>query len=74
MAMFGTDWRDPNRYDLVLNMGKMRRDRTLVDTGNRSEKTRSRFSINAAAEVIQPTSKGALSPRNLLVMIIAAAC
>jgi cytidylate kinase len=25
MAMFGTDWRDPNRYDLVLNMGKMRR-------------------------------------------------
>ena len=26
MAMFGTDWRDPNRYDLVLNMGKMRRD------------------------------------------------
>jgi cytidylate kinase len=26
MAMFGTDWRDPNRYDLVLNMGKMRRE------------------------------------------------
>jgi cytidylate kinase len=26
MAMFGTDWRDPNRYDLILNMGKMRRD------------------------------------------------
>ena len=26
MAMFGTDWRDPNRYDLPLNMGKMRRD------------------------------------------------
>jgi osmotically-inducible protein OsmY len=24
--MFGTDWRDPNRYDLLLNMGKMRRD------------------------------------------------
>ena len=25
-AMFGTDWRDPNRYDLILNMGKMRRE------------------------------------------------
>ena len=26
MAMFGTDWRDPNRYDLILNMGKMSRE------------------------------------------------
>ncbi|MGH7797198.1 MAG: cytidylate kinase family protein [Candidatus Binatia bacterium] len=26
MAMFGTDWRDPNRYDLILNMAKMSRD------------------------------------------------
>jgi cytidylate kinase len=26
MAMFGADWRDPNRYDLVLNMSKMRRE------------------------------------------------
>ena len=26
MAMFGADWRDPNRDDLVLNIGKMRRD------------------------------------------------
>ena len=26
MAMFGTDWRDPSRYDLILNIGKMRRD------------------------------------------------
>jgi len=26
MTMFGTDWRDPNRYDLILNMGKMRRE------------------------------------------------
>lgn len=25
MAMFGTDWRDPRRFDLVLNMGKMSR-------------------------------------------------
>jgi len=23
MAMFGADWRDPNRYDLVLNLSKM---------------------------------------------------
>lgn len=26
MAMFGTDWRDPNRYDLVLNMARLRRE------------------------------------------------
>ncbi|HXV78730.1 MAG TPA: cytidylate kinase family protein [Candidatus Binatia bacterium] len=26
MAMFGADWRDPNRYNLVLNMGTMRRE------------------------------------------------
>ena len=26
MAMFGTDWRDPSRYDLILNMGKMSRE------------------------------------------------
>ena len=25
-AMFGTDWRDPNRYDLVLNVGKVGRE------------------------------------------------
>jgi len=24
MALFGTDWRDPSRYDLVLNMAQMR--------------------------------------------------
>jgi len=24
MSMFGTDWRDPSRYDLVLNLGGMR--------------------------------------------------
>jgi len=23
MAMFGTDWRDPSRFDLVLNLGRM---------------------------------------------------
>ena len=26
MEMFGTDWRDPTRYDLVLNMGRMSRE------------------------------------------------
>jgi len=26
MRMFGADWRDPNRYDLVLNMSKMSRE------------------------------------------------
>lgn len=26
MAMFGADWRDPTRYDLILNMGKMTRE------------------------------------------------
>jgi cytidylate kinase len=25
MAMFGADWRDPNRFDLILNMSRMRR-------------------------------------------------
>jgi len=25
-AMFGADWRDPNRYDLILNVGKMSRE------------------------------------------------
>ena len=26
MAMFGSDWRDPNRYDVILNLGKMSRE------------------------------------------------
>jgi cytidylate kinase len=26
MEMFGSDWHDPNRYDVVLNMGKIRRE------------------------------------------------
>ena len=40
MAMFGTDWRDPNRFDLVLNMSKMRRDgakRVIVETAKLEE-------------------------------------
>jgi hypothetical protein len=26
MAMFGADWRDPNRYDLVINLSRMSRE------------------------------------------------
>jgi hypothetical protein len=40
MAMFGTDWRDPNRYDLILNMGKMRREgakRVIVEAAKLEE-------------------------------------
>jgi cytidylate kinase len=40
MEMFGTDWRDPNRYDLVLNMGKLRREgatRLIVEASRLEE-------------------------------------
>jgi cytidylate kinase len=40
MAMFGADWRDPNRYDLVLNMGKMSREaakRMIVEAAKLEE-------------------------------------
>jgi cytidylate kinase len=40
MAMFGTDWRDPNRYDLVLNLGTMRREwakRMIVEAAKLEE-------------------------------------
>jgi cytidylate kinase len=40
MAMFGTDWRDPNRYDLILNMGRMRREgakRVIVEAAKLEE-------------------------------------
>jgi cytidylate kinase len=40
MAMFGTDCRDPNRYDLVLNMGTMRREgakRMIVEAAKLEE-------------------------------------
>ena len=40
MAMFGTDWRDPNRYDLTLNMGKMGREgakRVIVEAAKLEE-------------------------------------
>jgi hypothetical protein len=40
MAMFGTDWSDPSRYDLILNMGKMGRDgakRVIVEAAKLEE-------------------------------------
>jgi cytidylate kinase len=40
MAMFGTDWHDPNRYDLILNMGKMRREgakRVIIEAAQLEE-------------------------------------
>jgi cytidylate kinase len=40
MEMFGTDWRDPNRYDLILNMGKMRREgakRVIIEAAKLEE-------------------------------------
>jgi cytidylate kinase len=40
MAMSGADWRDPNRYDLILNMGKMRREgakRLIVEAAKLEE-------------------------------------
>ena len=40
MAMFGADWREPNRYDLILNMGKMRRDgarRVIIEAAQLEE-------------------------------------
>ena len=40
MAMFGADWRDSNRYDLILNMGKMRREgakRVIIEAAKLEE-------------------------------------
>ena len=40
MAMFGADWRDPNRFDLILNMGKMRREgakRVIIEAAKLEE-------------------------------------
>ena len=40
MAMFGTDWRDANRYDLVLNMGRMSREgakRVIIEAAKLEE-------------------------------------
>ena len=40
MEMFRADWRDPNRYDLILNMGKMSREgaqRMLIEAAKLEE-------------------------------------
>ena len=40
IEMFGADWRDPNRYDLVLNMGKMSREsakRVIIEAAKLEE-------------------------------------
>jgi cytidylate kinase len=40
MAMFGADWRDPNRFDLILNMGKIGREgakRVIIEAAKLEE-------------------------------------
>ena len=40
MEMFGVDWCDPNRYDLVLNMAKMSREgakRVIIEAAKLDE-------------------------------------
>jgi cytidylate kinase len=40
MAMFGADWRDPNRFDLILNMSKMSREgasRVIIEAAKLDE-------------------------------------
>jgi cytidylate kinase len=40
MAMFGTDWSDSNRYDLILNMGNMTREgakRVIIEAAKLEE-------------------------------------
>src|SRR5215468_7572722 len=40
MAMFDADWRDPNRFDLILNMSRMRREgakRVIIEAAKLEE-------------------------------------
>jgi cytidylate kinase len=40
MAMFGADWRDPNRFDLILNIGKIGREgakRVIIEAAKLQE-------------------------------------
>lgn len=40
MAMFGADWRDPNRFDLILNMGRIDREgakRVIIEAAQLQE-------------------------------------
>jgi len=50
MGMFGTDWRDPSRYDLVVNLGYMNLDtarRLIVDAAHSPEYQMTRESSQA---------------------------
>lgn len=50
MAMFGSDWRETNRYDLVLNMAKMTRDgakRVIIEAAKLDEYQPTAASIQA---------------------------
>lgn len=54
MAMFGADWRDPNRYDLILNMAKMSRDgakRVILETASLVEYQPTPASIQALKDL-----------------------
>ena len=54
MEMFGADWRDSNRYDLVLNMGKMRREgakQVIVEAAKLEEYQPTSASIQAFNDV-----------------------
>ena len=49
-AMFGTDWSDPNRYDLILNIGKMSREgakRVIIEAAKLEEYQPTHASIQA---------------------------
>ena len=49
-AMFGTDWSDPNRYDLILNIGKMSRKgakRVIIEAAKLEEYQPTHASIQA---------------------------
>ncbi len=76
-AIFGSDWRDPSRYDLVLNVGQMTVDTasTLIkDAANRPEYQASADSERAFADLslmsrVQAALIVAPSTRNLNVRV-----
>jgi cytidylate kinase len=54
VAMFGTDWNDPNRYDLVLNMGNLSREgatRMIIEAAKLEEYQRSAESSQAFDDI-----------------------
>jgi cytidylate kinase len=63
MAMFGTDWRDPSRFDLVLNLGRMSFEgarRLIIET------------VRSADYQMTPASKQAFSDFALAARVHAA--